>query len=86
MNPYNMPQNAQCRREYSKDMCSRSLAILDRTVMIPTHPAHSDREIEDTIHNIAVAARVALGGMSIEEAELRPATPVDAQKFDLQNA
>jgi dTDP-4-amino-4,6-dideoxygalactose transaminase len=86
MNPYNMPQNAQCRREYSKDMCSRSLAILDRTVMVPTHPLHSDREIEDTIHNIAVAARVALGGMSIEEAELRPAAPVDAQKFDLQNA
>ena len=86
MNPYNMPQNAQCRREYSKDMCSHSLGILDRTVMVPTHPSHTNREIEDTIHNIAVAARVALAGMSVEESELRPAAPIDVQKFDLQNA
>jgi dTDP-4-amino-4,6-dideoxygalactose transaminase len=83
MNPYTMPQNQACRRSYSKDMCARSLDILNRTIMVPTHPLHSDVEIADTIHNIEVAARVALGGMSLEEADIRNAAPVDAQKFDL---
>jgi hypothetical protein len=51
--------------------------------MVPTHPLHSEAEIADTIHNIEVAARVALGGMTRAEADIRNATPVDAQKFDL---
>jgi hypothetical protein len=83
MNPYNMPQNQACRRSYSKDMCQRSLDILNRTIMVPTHPLHTDAQIADTIHNIEVAARVALGGMTREEADIRNALPVDAQKFDL---
>jgi len=84
MNPFTMPQNAECRRSYSKDMCARSLTILDRTVMVPTHPLHTNEDIEDTIHNIGMAARVALGGMSVEEADFRRAAPVDVQKFDLK--
>src|SRR5215813_3710999 len=84
MNPYNMPANAACRRTYSKDMCARSLGILDRTVMVATHPQHTQQDVADIIHNIAVAARVALGGMSREEADIRNAQPVDAQKFDLE--
>jgi hypothetical protein len=64
-------------------MCARSLDILNRTIMVPTHPLHSEAEVADTIHNIEVAARVALGGMSLEEADIRNAAPVDAQKFDL---
>ncbi len=83
MNPYAMPANQACRRSYAKDMCQRSLEILDRTIMVPTHPLHTDAEIADTIHNIEVAARVALGGMTREEADIRNAIPVDAQKFDL---
>jgi dTDP-4-amino-4,6-dideoxygalactose transaminase len=84
MNPYNMPANAECRRTYSKDQCARSLEILNRTVMVATHPEHTEQETADIIHNINVAARVALGGMKLEEADLRRAAPVDAQKFDLQ--
>ena len=57
---------------------------LDRTVMVPTHPLHTAQEIADTIHNIGVAARVALGGMSRAEADLRNVQPVDAQKFDMK--
>ena len=83
MNPYNMLANAECRRTYSKDMCQRSLDILNRTVMVPTNPAHTDADIEDTIHNIGVAARVALAGMSRDEAELRNVKAIDAQKFDM---
>jgi dTDP-4-amino-4,6-dideoxygalactose transaminase len=83
MNPYAMPDNQACRRSYSKDMCARSLDILNRTIMVPTHPLHDEAQIADTIHNIEVAARVALGGMSLQEADIRNALPVDAQKFDL---
>jgi dTDP-4-amino-4,6-dideoxygalactose transaminase len=84
MNPYNMLANAECRRSYSKDMCSGSLEILNRTVMVATHPLHSAEIISDTIHNIGIAARVALGGMKLDEADLRKAPPVDRQKFDIK--
>jgi hypothetical protein len=57
MNPYLMPANAECRKTYSKDMCARSLEILNRTVMVATSPAHDDPKIADMIHNIGVAAR-----------------------------
>ena len=84
MNPYNHPDNAGCRRTYSKDMCARSLDILNRTVMVPTNPAHSEQEIDAIIHNIEVAARVALGGMSAEEAKVLPTSALDTQKFDME--
>jgi dTDP-4-amino-4,6-dideoxygalactose transaminase len=83
MNPYLMPANAECRKSYARDMCARSLAILDRTVMVPMHPRHGEREIDDMIHNIGVAARVALAGMPLEPGDLRSVAPVDAQKFDI---
>ena len=82
MNPYLMAANAKCRMDYSPDMCARSLEILNRTVMVPTNPEHTDAQIDDMIHNIGVASRVALAGMSPEEAELRNVIPVDERKFD----
>jgi len=84
MNPFNMPANAECRKTYAKDMCARSLEILDRTVMVATHPDHTAAEIADIIHNIDAGARVALGGATLEEAQLRAVGGVDAQKFDLK--
>jgi dTDP-4-amino-4,6-dideoxygalactose transaminase len=84
MNPYNMPANAECRRTYSKDQCARSLEILNRTVMVATHPEHTEQDTADIIHNINAAARVAVGGMKLEEADFRRTAPVEAQKFDLQ--
>ena len=69
-----------------KDMCARSLDILNRTVMV-ADASRSTRqaEIDDIIHNIGVAARVALGGMPGRGGR-RCATsrPVDAQKFDMK--
>src|SRR5579863_10025032 len=76
MNPFNMPANAECRRSYSKDMCARSLEILNRTVMIPTHPEHGPREIENIVHNIHAAANVALAALSVEEANFRETAPL----------
>ena len=84
MNPYNMPANAECRRAYSKDMCAKSLEILNRTVMVPTNPRHSKRDIEDIVHNIGAAARVVLAGLAEQDVELRKLSPVDAQKFDMK--
>jgi len=84
MNPYNMPANAECRRSYSKDMCANSLEILNRTVMVAMNPTHTQQDITDMIHNIGIAARVALGGMKLEEADLRNSQPVDRQKFDMK--
>jgi hypothetical protein len=65
-------------------MCAKSLEILDRTVMIATHPDHTDAEVADLIHNIDVAARVALGAARLEDEALRATQGVDAQKFDLK--
>jgi dTDP-4-amino-4,6-dideoxygalactose transaminase len=84
MNPFNMPANAECRRTYSKDMCARSLEILNRTVMVPMHPMHTSQDIDDMTHNISMATRVALGGMPAGEAEIRNPIAVDAFKFDLK--
>ena len=84
MNPYLMPANAECRRTYSKDMCPRSLDILNRTVMVATNPHHTRADTDDIIHNIGSAARIVFGGLSREEAELRNLKPVDAQKFDMK--
>ena len=84
MNPYNMPANAECRREYSKDMCARSLDILNRTIMVAMHPGHTQADIDDIIHNVSVTARVVLGGDPADRAELRNVKPIDAQRFDLQ--
>jgi dTDP-4-amino-4,6-dideoxygalactose transaminase len=84
MNPFTMPANAECRRTYSKDMCARSLEILDRTIMTPTDPDHSDADIADIIHDIGAAARVALDGAPIGHAGLRRTRSLDGQKFDLK--
>ncbi|MCP4380844.1 MAG: DegT/DnrJ/EryC1/StrS family aminotransferase [Hyphomicrobiales bacterium] len=83
MNPYNHPDNADCRTTYSKDMCARSLEILNRTVMVPTHPDHTDEETDAIIHNIEAASQVALGGTSADEAATRPTGPLDPKKFDM---
>jgi dTDP-4-amino-4,6-dideoxygalactose transaminase len=82
LNPYNLPQNNDLRKDYSPDMCASSLGILNRTVMVATSPLHTDAEIDDLIHNIDVAARVALEKMSAETVHLRDVAPVDKRKFD----
>jgi len=82
MNPYNMPANARCRKTYSRDMCARSLDILNRTVLVPTHPLHSKEEVANIIHNINAAARVAVGDASKDDVQLRTAAPIDTIKYD----
>jgi dTDP-4-amino-4,6-dideoxygalactose transaminase len=82
MNPYNMPANAQCRKTYSRDMCAKSLDILERTILVPTHPLHTKQAIDDIVHNINAATRVALGLARKDDVEVRNAAPVDVIKYD----
>ena len=56
LNPFTLPQNAHCRKEYSKDMCPRSLDILGRTVSIGLRHDLTDDEIEIKITRINSAA------------------------------
>ncbi len=83
MNPFAMEANRDCRREYSKEMCVTSLAILERTVLVPMHPEHDDAAVAAMIANIERAAAVASGALAPEAADIRDAEPIDAQKFDL---
>jgi dTDP-4-amino-4,6-dideoxygalactose transaminase len=85
MNPYNHPDNAACRKSYSKEMCRRSLDILERTVMIPMHPNHQHDEVTRMIKNIGIAAQVALNGAAVQNFEVEPLGVLDRQKFDAQD-
>lgn len=82
LNPYTLPANKGLRTSYPADMCKSSLEILNRTVMVATHPGHSDTDIADIVHNIDAAARVALENAAPDTVELRRTAPVDLQKFD----
>lgn len=64
-------------------MCARSLDILNRTVMVPTNPQHTERETAAIIHNVEIAARVTLGEENLKDLELMPAAALDAGKFDM---
>ena len=42
-------------------MYARSLEILNRTVMIPTDPRHTQEEVDQLIHNIDAVVRATFG-------------------------
>ena len=86
MNPYAMEANKDCRKDYSKDMCQRSLDILNRTVMIPTDPEHGEAETEQLTRNIETAARVAFGEIAREDAEIKVAGAWDPTRYDEDSA
>ncbi|MBM4031442.1 MAG: DegT/DnrJ/EryC1/StrS family aminotransferase [Planctomycetes bacterium] len=56
LNPFTLPQNRGCRKTYSKDMCARSLDILNRTVMIGNHPDRKAKEVAAIIRKVKDAA------------------------------
>ena len=61
LNPFLMKENKGCRMDYSKDMCAKSLDILNRTVMLGTHPDRKRAETTKQIKKICAAARDVLG-------------------------
>lgn len=60
LNPFRLHANRKCRMTYRKDMCARSLDILNRTAMIATHPDHRASEVTRIIARIRAAAREVL--------------------------
>jgi len=58
LNPYNLRENRPCRMKYTKDMCQASLDILNRAVLIGTHPDRKAAETKALIKRIRAAAEV----------------------------
>ena len=56
LNPFTLPANRKCRKQYTKDMCSKSLEILGRAVLIGTHPDRKAAETRALIKRIGQAA------------------------------
>ena len=56
LNPFNFPANRKCRKNYAKDMCRRSLDILNRTVMIANHPDRAKADTTGLVAKIKAAA------------------------------
>ena len=85
MNPYNHPGQCRLPQTYNKDMCARSLDILNRTVMVPTDPEPlGGRDRRDHPQHRGRGPRRASAAMSEAEAELKPTSALDAQKFDMK--
>ena len=55
MNPYNFPENRKLKVKYSMDMCSDSLDILSRSVLISMHPDHTRSRIRKMAEGIREA-------------------------------
>lgn len=60
MNPFTMAANRKCRKKYTKDMCAGSLEILNRAVLIGTHPNRTAAETRRLIKAINAAAATVL--------------------------
>lgn len=56
LDPFKLPQNRRCRMNYRKDMCPRSLDILNRTVMISLNPDDGPTQVNSLIRRIRRAA------------------------------
>ena len=78
LNPYKLSQNKKCRMNYSKNMCKSSLEILDKTIMIPTDPKNTKKDINNTIRNIK---RAALAYINEENIKIKQKA-IDKGKFD----
>lgn len=61
MNPFEFKENAECRMSYDKAMCARSLDILNRTIMIGTHPDHKAADVTRQIRSLRKAAKTVVG-------------------------
>jgi dTDP-4-amino-4,6-dideoxygalactose transaminase len=58
LNPYEMDENRECRKDYSPEMCRSSLDILGRTVFVQTDPEFSDDDVGRLVERIAKASTV----------------------------
>jgi len=82
MNPYAMPENAGLRRDIPDGFGESSLRILERSVMIPMDPDHSEEDLETLSHNIRLAALELDGQTPAKGLTYREMKAPDLQKFD----
>lgn len=59
LDPFKLSANRKCRVSYSPDMCSRSLDILGRAVLVPCHPDHRKPRVKAMIRAVEAAAGAA---------------------------
>lgn len=59
LNPYRLKENRECRKNVNMNM--KSLGILERTVMLQTHPDNTPDDVKALIKRITGAAKKALG-------------------------
>jgi dTDP-4-amino-4,6-dideoxygalactose transaminase len=59
LNPYKLKENRECRKKVNMNM--KSLGILERTVMLQTHPDHTAGEVKTLIKKISDAGKKVLG-------------------------
>jgi len=62
LNPFNLKENAECRMDYTQDMCADSLALLSRMVFVRTHPDHTPEQTDKIIDKLRNAVSTAAIG------------------------
>lgn len=60
LNPFKIKENSECRMDYRKDMCAKSLDILNRTAMFGLHPDRKRNDVTKLIRTINKAAKAVL--------------------------
>ena len=80
LNPFKLRKNRKCRMTYSKTMCQTSLDILNRSVLIPTDPKNTKKNIEKTINNIKKAALTLTSSNKVRIKQ----KAIDKSKFDIK--
>jgi len=61
LDPFKLPANRRCRKKLTKDLCAASLDILNRTVMLGTHPDLRRADVTARIDAIKAAAKAVFG-------------------------
>jgi len=67
LNPFLMPQNQDCRMQYSKDMLPRSLDILRRTVLVALQPGWRQSGVNTLICHIREAAGLVSRAAAVQD-------------------
>ena len=83
LNPYRLAENAECRKEYPDGLCATSIDILNRTIMVATHPLHGQADIEDIVADLHSAAEVVFNGADPKARTFRRLDAIDHAKFDM---
>ena len=60
LDPFKLPANRKCRKNYDPRNWERSMGILNRTVKVGTLPQRTDKQVQSVIKRISCAAKTVL--------------------------